>query len=288
MKHLRWGIPLVLVFLIPWSAVIAAPMVGSVVEDSEHALVAFSLSLTMLLLMFAAPVVMFVLTLVGVGKVRSTSRSALRKRSRAIVAQGGPPSEPHDFEKGRIRAAQLFRQLLEHQEPAPLRSYTVPMSPGERIVMQMHAHYARFYGQDVTYSQGGAFAVGSPLFVLSALGASAARNRSVRKQAEAMAVTQWREPQFVPLLVTDRRIVLNRSGEWLSFYYGGIHAVHPHLERSTLVLEFGDTSPLRLEGPDVPSIAVWTIRQVLGLELMASHPHLEAARSAGMVEGPRR
>lgn len=233
-------------------------------------------------LIVLVPLVGVVWTLLGVaGTYRRSARHQRkldRQRSQAIEKVGGPPSTQADYQAGYGRAAQMCRVLCAGGQPATLQSHTVMTAPGERILWQMQAEYRRFYGQDVTYGQGGFFAFGPPLFTIGMLAGSAVVNRSARKNAEALAAAQWREFQYSPVLVTDRRLVIHANGQWFSFYYGAITAVYPEADQFTLVLDFEGTEPLRLEGPDVPTASVLVLHHTQGPHAVAAHPSLANLR----------
>lgn len=233
-------------------------------------------------LIVVVPLVGIVWTLVGVaGTYRSSARHQRkldRQRSQAIQRIGGPPSAQEDYRAGYGRAAQMCGLLRAGGQPAVLQSHTVMTAPGERILWQLQAEYRRFYGQNVTYGQGGFFALGPPLFTIGMLAGSAVANRSARRNAEALAAAQWREFQYAPVLVTDRRLLIHVNSQWLSFYYGALTAVYPEADQFTLVLDFEGTEPLRLEGPDVPTVAVLLLHCTQGPHAVEAHPSLTNLR----------
>lgn len=242
-------------------------------------------------LMVLVPAVGIIWTLVGmVGTYRRSARHQRkldRQRSQAVQRAGGPPSAREDYRAGYERAAQMCRVLQSGGQPTVLQSHTVMTAPGERILWQMQAEYRRFYGQDVTYGQGGFFAIGPPLFTIGMLAGSAVANRGARKNAEALAAAQWREFQYSPVLVTDRRLVIHANGQWLSFYYGALTAVYPEADQFTLAMDFEGTEPLRLEGPDVPTAAVLLLYFAQGQRAVETHPALGNLRRVdGALTGP--
>lgn len=274
-RHRRWIIPL--------SVTVTAPLLGygllywgymvSAEDRAEQWVVGVAS-----LLIVVVPLVGLIWTLAGVvGTYRRSARHQRKldhQRSQAVERIGGPASTQADYQAGYGRAAQMCRVLSAGGQPAALQSHTVMTAQGERILWQMQAEYRRFYGQDVTYGQGGVFAIGPPLFTIGMLAGSAVANRGARKNAEALAAAQWREFQYSPVLVTDRRLVIHANGQWLSFYYGALTAVYPEADQFTLVLDFEGAEPLRLEGPDVPTAALLVIYCTQGPHAVATHPSL--------------
>lgn len=227
---------------------------------------------------------LFVIPIVGVVFLIKTwvnlYRGSDRYRAKEIARQGGPPSTRADYQAGYDRAGALLSGFASGRPHPTMTSYTVALEPGEAAVFQVSAHYSRYYGQNVHYNQGGGFAFGPPAFVAAVVTGNMIANRSAKRRAEQQAAEQWRERQYASVLVTDRRLLINANGQWLWFYYGGISAIHPAVDRFELVLEFSDTSPLRLEGPDVVSVAVWVLRQRFGDQVLNHHPDLQNLRAA--------
>lgn len=274
-RHRRW--------LIPLSVTVAAPLLGygmlywSYVVSAEGQAGQWVVGVASLMVV-VVPLVGVIWTFGGIVATYRRSARHQRKldaqRSQAIQGAGGPASTRADYYAGYGRAAQMSRVLHAGGHPTRLQSHTVMTAPGEMILWQIQAEYRRFYGQDVTYGQGGFLAVGPPLFTIGMLAHSAAVNRSARKDAEALAAAQWRELQYSPVLVTDRRLVIHANGRWLSFYYGAVTAVYPEVDQFTLVVDFEGAEPLRLEGPDVPTAAVLLLHFAQGQHAVEAHPRL--------------
>ncbi|WP_126464183.1 hypothetical protein [Propionibacterium australiense] len=166
-------------------------------------------------------------------------------------------------------------------------AWDVILDRGERILFNGSAHYSRFYGQDVTYYESSSFFFGSPLFVAVGLGATALGNQARRNAALRQAAAQWREAQITRCLVTDQRVLIHHPhGQWLSFWFGGVVGVYPALNEDTLILEFNDTSPLRLQGPASLIASVSVIWATHGVGGLLQHPALEPLRGpAGSIDG---
>lgn len=269
-RHVRWMV---------WLGVtVAAPVAGLVLmlynyENESHP----ALHLVVFVLLFIVPVVSAIFLTSAWANLYWNSD---RYRAKEISRRGGPPSTRADYQAGYDRAGALLNGLASGGPHPSMTSYTVALEPGEVAVFQIRAHYSRYYGQTVHYHQGGGFAFGPPVFVAAAVTGNMIANRSAKKRAEQQAAEQWREQQYAPVLVTDRRLLINVSGQWLWFYYQAISAIHPAVDRFELVLEFSDTSPLRLEGPDVASVAVWVLGQRFDDQVLDNHPDLQNLRTA--------
>lgn len=282
MKHLRWIVPLVVMAVSPLVGINLSYSASEQVQADDDPGLSGQVVLS-LVLIFPVPVLAFIFVIIGAVKVYgSWARVQLRRarrQSKQVVAQGGPPSEPEDFYGGMERAAQLYSMMQAGGWEVPAQNnFVVTLEPGEYIVFELKAHYSRYYGQDVSVSGGGGFAFGPPMFVVGALAVNTLMDRGVKKKAQAMAAGRWREEQFSLVIVTDRRLLIHAGGRWLWFYYSGTTAIYPDLEHSTLAVDFGDTEPLRLAGPDVPSVAVWMIHQRSGYSVAAAHPQLQVLK----------
>jgi len=185
----------------------------------------------------------------------------------------------HDHQVAIEHARAVATDLATTQSLDLGPAWDVNLNHGERILFNGSVHYSRFYGQEVTYWESSAFFSGSPLFVVAGLGATALGNRARRNAALRQAAAQWREGQMTRCLVTDQRILIHHlDGRWLSFWFSGAVGIYPALNEDTLILEFDDTSPLRVQGPAslIASVsAIWTAHGVQGL---LRHPALEPIR----------
>ncbi|QIS43014.1 hypothetical protein GW571_13170 [Clavibacter capsici] len=177
---------------------------------------------------------------------------------------------------GWAEACRLRTSLLRGQAPPGIAVWDVVAEPGEVFLYDVQADYERYYGQDVTYQRSSGFLVGSPAFVVAGMAVAAIGDASRRSAAEAQAAAQWRELQPVRLVISDRRLLCQAGGHWLSFWYAGMTAVYPEVAEWALVCQFPDVEPLRLRGVDAPIAAVITVLGTQGIDALRDHPSLRA------------
>lgn len=173
------------------------------------------------------------------------------------------------------RAAWMRSHLIQGLDLPQVESWPVASQRGEVFFERTTLNYARYYGHDYYSYFSSTKASGSPGFVLAALAIGAIAHSSAQRAAARQAAQQWREWQSTQILVSDRRLVVNANGQWLSFWYGGMTAVYPLVSQHSLVCEFEDAVPLLLTGPAVPSIALFPAHQIFGTEGLLHHPDIE-------------
>jgi hypothetical protein len=105
----------------------------------------------------------------------------------------------------------------------------------------------------------GGFFYGRPAFVLAGVAATAIGNAARKSAATRAEQTTWRECQVSRVIVTNQRLVCFANGRALSFYYSGMTAVYPEVDRWTLVCEFGDSERLLISGDDSPLVSLMTV-----------------------------
>jgi hypothetical protein len=232
------------------------------------------------------PIVFLVLTIIGAQKTYRRSRlfqKKMQKRSDAwarkmekqFLAEGGLRCDAEARTTAQAYATRWFESLARGESLPGVDGFNLNLEPGETLLDQYRAKYARFYGQNVTYSTGGVVAMGSPLFVAGAMIGSAMGKARARNQAQQMAAAQWREIQYVDVLVTDRRLIIPVGGRALSFYFNALAAFYPEIEAMTLTLDFGDnTEPLQIFSPSIAATSVLLVHQLKGREGLRSHPAL--------------
>lgn len=281
-RHLRWVIPLLLIPLSGYVflVIMLMAMPGEGEPGIPWLVVVSGLCLAV------APIVCVIFTITGIQNTYRRSRlfeRKMRKRSEAwalkmerqILAEGGLRCDFEARTIAKTHATHWFETLARGEALPSSDGFNLNLEPGERLLDQYRAKYARFYGQNVTYSTGGVFAMGSPLFVAGAMIGSVVGNNRARAQAQRMAAAQWREVQYVDVLVTDRRLIIPVGGRMLSFYFDVVAAFYPELEAMTLTLDFGDRAePLQIFSPSIAATSVLLVRQLKGVEGMCAHPSL--------------
>ena len=259
------------VVFVSWAAAIGATVNSEDPADAGAALAALGL----LGLGFLLPLIALVFFIVGLGRAVSEWRRDRRHASgRYNRAELADRAQQEYFSRSWEATAQLRATLAAHQVPPQIRVWDVIPRPNEVFFLDTTATYARFYGQNVSYSQSGGFFFGHPLFVAAGLAVTAAGNAARRSAAEAAAVAQWREHQGVRLIVSNQRLICQANGQWLSFDYGAMTAVYPEVEQWSLVCQFDSAEPLMLHGPGVPAAAVITVLMTYGPDAVAEHPSL--------------
>lgn len=282
-RHLRWIVPLL---LIPISVYVFALLAVWALPSEEDPGLDW-LVVVAGICIGVAPVVFIVLTIIGAQKTYRRSRlfeKKMRKRHEAwarkmeqqIVAEGGPRCDFEARTMARVYATHWFETLARGDSLPSSDGFNLNLEPGESLLDQYRAKYARFYGQNVTYGTGGVFAMGSPLFIAGAMIGSAVGRANARAQAQRLAAAQWREIQYVDVLVTDRRLIIPVGGRTLSFYFNAVAAFFPELDAMTLTLDFGDrTEPLQIFSPGIAATSVLLVRQLKGVEGLHAHPALK-------------
>lgn len=227
-------------------------------------------------LALVAPVVFFVL---GIIQMQRVYRRARRRQGKYT------PFEHRLLDGQRHRAAaweharSVRSWLIARRVPKTMQQWDVIPQPGEVFFARLNLQYARYYGQDVTYSTRGGFFFGHPAFVVGALAVTAIANSHARSNAQAQAAAQWRELQPSVVWVTNRRLIVHANGGWMTFAYDQMSAVYPEVSALTLVCQFQGTSPMLLAGDDAPIAAIYTVLQTYGPDALAQHPSLRALDS---------
>lgn len=187
-------------------------------------------------------------------------------------------------------AAQLYQHLLRGGEPSPLPPGPVRLERGEVAYASGVIGYLRYYGTSVTYQQSSSLLLGSAGFVVAGMAAESMANASARRRAEAMAASQWRDRANVRVLLTDRRLLCDYGGHWLSFWHEGVMEFHGDLTQWMFVLRFQVGDPLLLHGPPAPWFAVLLAHLLYGpdglrLPLLAPLTRSIAAGPAALPPG---
>ncbi|MFB9777816.1 hypothetical protein [Brevibacterium otitidis] len=292
--HLRWIILLALVpvsfFVILTVLVFYTPYSTS----DEAGLLATTFALLLWFAWFGVPAIFFILSLFAMRaayktsdayqqKLRSKQHAQQQRIQQQIVQQGGPPLDESTRRAEIARASHFLNRLHSGQELPAVPAFHMTLEPGEAVHHVFRAQYARCYGMDVTYTTGSTFAVGSPLFVAGSMLASAANNASVRNRAQAMAAEQWREIQYTDVFLTDRRLIIPIGGRMLDFWFNGLRAFYPDLNRMTLIFDYGEQSePLQLMSPGIAPASVMVVNYLQGTSGLEQHPAIGEVRALAL------
>lgn len=138
----------------------------------------------------------------------------------------------------------------------PLSLDGVPLIEDEHAYAELDVAGWRWLHLDgLEYAQH-ALLVGGPLLMCATGIASAVGNRRRRREAERAAAAQWRPLGPIRVVVTERRLLVWHAGAWWSVWLDAIREMHADPRSLRLDLVFHEDAPYRLEGPDVPVLAV--------------------------------
>jgi hypothetical protein len=166
--------------------------------------------------------------------------------------------------EGWTSACQLYEHLHSGGDLTALPPGPVRLKPGEEAYASAVLGYARYYGKTVTYQQSSALVLGSAAFVAAGLAANMIANTSARRRAEAQAAIQWRDHANVRTILTNRRLLCDYGGRWLSFWHKGIVEFQGDLAHWLFVLRYQVGHPIMLHGPAAPWFAVSVAHLVYG------------------------
>jgi hypothetical protein len=149
--------------------------------------------------------------------------------------------------------------------PSRIEIYGPVLDPDEAALLNTHATYSRFHGEDGSYQHFDLFAVGRPSVMIGVMAGNAILNARRKAKARDAATPRWRSQQPCQIIVTNHRLLCHIAARgWLSFYYDAVTEFHPDLNAWTLTLGFDDQcAPLRISGPPVPALSLWA---AIGIE----------------------
>jgi len=272
-QHRRWTVPVVAALLLVVVGVGGSAALWSV-PAVRQALPGALFALLLPPVAIAAAVVLVVRGVQEARRAHGERRRAQGRFTAVELARRASEDEGHRaWDAARVLRAGLVRREVPHA----LQVWDVVPEPGEVFFYDLTVDHERWYGQDVAYPQGGGLVLGPPAFVLAGLALGSVVRSNARRAAEARAAVQWRDQERVRVLVSNTRLVCLVRGEWVTFSYSDMSAVHPEVSAWTLVCQFrGPTPPLRLRGNGVPLIAVLAVFATHGFDAVAAHPRLAA------------
>lgn len=284
-RHRGWLIPLVAIPL-----TYLAGMLGSAaIAADSNASTNPGLILTVLglwLLAALGPVVAGILTILGAVRTWTRWRRAnghLPAHERMAI--DAATAHQRDAASAWDAARLLRAHLIAGRVPPTITVWEVVPLSGEVMFLDLRADYARYYGEDATYTHSSAMYFGHPLFVAAGLATNALGNAARRNAALARAQEQWREWQPSRVVVTNQRLVCLVSGRWLSFHYSAMTAVYPEISRWTLICQFPNVAPLLLAGHGTALMSVMTVMMTHGRGALAEHPSLIALEGSARRPG---
>jgi len=91
----------------------------------------------------------------------------------------------------------------------------------------------------------------------------------------------WQHPEWVSLVITDRRLIARFANDELaSLWWGGVVGMSASPAEGRIVLDFGDGRPRLLGGPCLPAILVAAVWALYGPQALVTHPDLALFRVA--------
>lgn len=273
-RHMHWVLLLVSVPVAYVSLMLVAQIISTAAAGADPG-VTVGWSLGRLVIVLAAVVVPIVLLVRVFVQMRRTYRRAQRRKGKYSKLEQAALDAGSRRTAAWERARSVRTTLLGREVPAGIQQWDVVPHPDEAFFALAHLTYARYYGRDVTYTSSGMVATGSPGFVVGAIAAGALINASRRSGAAREAAPQWREWQLSRVYLTNRRIVVEAGGHWLSFDYGAMTAVFPEVASATLVCQFAGAEPMLLSGDDAALASVFAVLQTYGRDALRDHPALQ-------------
>lgn len=157
------------------------------------------------------------------------------------------------------------RTFLAGHNPPEVAIFGPVLGDHEQGLLEADVTLSFLYGGDGTYARSDYFVVGRPAVMVGALAVNAAINRRRKVAARRDAKPSWRDHQSVHLWSTTNRLIWDGGSGLASLWYGDITGFYPELDTWTLTLATGDGQPpVRMQGPAVPLVSLWTATAVLG------------------------
>lgn len=176
-------------------------------------------------------------------------------------------SPRNEWESWWLYARGAARRFAQGISPPEIEVFGPVLAADEYGLLQADLSYSRLYAAgDGRYQKTGMLVVGRPAVMVGALAVSAAVNHRRKVAARRDAEQRWRDHQQIQVTMTNHRLLCNTlDAGFESYYYGGITEFYPDLDAWQLTLAFdGQVAPLRLAGPAVPAVCLWTATAVLG------------------------
>ncbi|MGY4646627.1 hypothetical protein [Mycobacterium sp. URHB0021] len=168
------------------------------------------------------------------------------------------------------------KSFLAGHPPAEIAIFGPVLNEGESGLLEADLTLSLLYGGDGEYVRSDYFVLARPAVMVGALAVNAAVNRRRKRAAQRNAEPSWRDHQTAHIWSTTYRLIWDGPSGLQSLWYGDISGFYPDLDSWTLTLDTGDGQPpVRLAGPAVPMVSLWTATAVLG-QRWAHDPRLAA------------
>jgi hypothetical protein len=200
-------------------------------------------------------------------------------RARARTNVGARERDGLRHQAGWVVGRELAWELGLGVPPPPLTVWGLVLEPGEVAYLNVPVLYSRLCSFDSPAPRSSVyyFGGGGPglAFAASTLIGEAVEYSRARDDAQL----RWRLHQDTRVILTDRRLLVLSQDRWCTLAYSKVIGFHPDLACGQLEMEFtGDCWPLRLQGPEIPSIAALLCWAIYGPDGLRSHPALHALR----------
>jgi len=135
-----------------------------------------------------------------------------------------------------------------HRPPPPTIEQPEWLLPGEHIHAETTADAWRYLALDVPYDRR-TLLFGGPLGFLCAGLASMIGNRRARLVAETLAAPQWRYLGRLPIIATNRRLLIEYEGAWWPIWFEMVERCE--VTGASAVLTFHGDDPYCLQSTDL-------------------------------------
>lgn len=169
-------------------------------------------------------------------------------------------------------SAQAF---LAGHAPPEIVMFGPVLDPDEHGLLEADLSLSWLYGGEGQYRRSDYFVLARPAVMVGALAVNAAINHRRKAAARRESQPRWRDEQTAHTWTTTHRVIWEGPTGLEQLWYGDITGFYPDLSRWTLTLDTGSTPPMRLVGPAVPLVSLWTATAVLG-DRWAHDPRLAA------------
>lgn len=178
---------------------------------------------------------------------------------------GSVPSTSDPWQWWWNHARRSARAFLAGQDPPAIAIFGPVLGDEEQGLLEADVTLSFLYGGDGSYARSDYFVVGRPAVMVGALAVSAAINRRRKVAARRDAQPRWRDHQNIHVWSTTDRLIWDGGSGLESLWYGDIAGFYPELDtwRLTLATHAGHP-PVRMQGPVVPLLSLWTATAVLG------------------------